>query len=281
MMGADFSRNLGLLSVEQMAALRRSRVTVCGVGGMGGVAAESLVRMWVGSIVIVDHDRYEGTDVNRQLHCTRKTIGLPKVEVIRARLREINPDVEVITYGGLHNGNVGDVAGMSGLLINGMDCLRASILLEREARRQSKTIIDAWLTPYASVFVITPESPHWEDFLGFPTAGKPVEEITASDIDECLRCEVAFTFRQFHPFKIVSRQLVEDVIRGTRPRPSLLPVVWISGVLMANEAMKILTGQGRVATHWGTFYNQYDHEIRYLDSNWTPDASADRGEHVL
>jgi tRNA threonylcarbamoyladenosine dehydratase len=281
MMTADFSRNMGLLSEEQQAILRRCRITVCGVGGMGGVAVESLVRMGVGSVVIVDHDRYQATDVNRQLHCTQHVIGLLKVNVIREHLRAINPCVEVITFDGLHEGNAAQVAGMSDLLINSMDCIRASILLEREARRQAKTIVDAWLTPYASVFVMTPDSPHWEDFLGFPTVGKSLRDITASDIEVCLRREIAFTFRQFHPYRIISPQLVEQVILGMCPRPSLLPVAWISGVLMANESMKLLTGQGRVATHWGTFYNQYDHEIRYIHRNWTAGEHADCGAAPL
>lgn len=277
----DFSRNIGLLSTEQQRILHASQVTVCGVGGMGGVAAESLVRMGLGSIVIVDHDRYEPTDINRQLHCTQKAIGRLKVEVIRERLREINPRVEVIVYKCLSKENAGEIAGISDLLINGMDCVLASIMLEREARQQAKSIVDAWLTPYASVFVMRPESPHWETFLGFPTVGKALGDITDADIEECLRREIAFTFRHFYPYEIISPQLVEAVICGMHPRPSLLPVVWMSGVLMANEAMKLLTGQGRLATHWGAFYNQYDHEIRYLDGDGMLNQSTDRGEHAM
>ncbi len=145
-----------------------------------------------------------------------------------------------------------------------MDCIRSSLILEREARRLRITIVDAWITPFASVFVMTPDSPHWEEFLDFPTRGRAVEEISNEDVNECIRREIQFTLSQFHSETYVEAQLVEDVLLGRRPRPSLVPVVWLSGVMMANEAIKVLTGQGTLASHWCVFYDQYEHRISYF-----------------
>lgn len=258
-----FSRNLGLLTEEQQSRISQATVAVSGVGGMGGVAAEGLARMGVKSLILLDHDVYELSNMNRQMHCTESVIGRHKVDVVAEKLKEINPEIKIKTHRQLTTKNVGEVVDSADLLINGMDELVASITLEREARSQRKTIVDAWLTPYASVFVMTPDSPHWEEFLEFPTQGKRIEEITPEDVVASLRKEIAFTFSQFDPYAIVPEQLVEDVITKRASRPSLLPVVWMSGTLMANEAMKVLTGQGRIASHWGVFYNQYDHEMKF------------------
>ena len=260
-----FSRNLGLLTDTQQEQLHASKVVVSGVGGMGGVAAEALVRMGIGSLFILDHDKYEISNINRQIHCTDHAIGRKKVDVIGEKLLSINPSLKLSKCDSLNKHNVSEIISNADVVINGMDDIKASIILEREARRQGKTIVDAWITPYASVFVITPESPHWEEFLKFPTLTKAIDEITKADIEKCLRLEVMFTLSQFNPTEIISEQLIEEILSGKRSRPSLAPVVWLSGTLMANEAMKYLTKQGRLATHWGVFYNQYDHEIKYID----------------
>lgn len=263
----NFERNLGLLSIEQQQKLFDSHVVVSGVGGMGGIAAEALVRMGVGRLTIVDHDIYEPSNLNRQIHCTTKVIGKPKVEIVGERLIEINPEIDLRKYQLLSEQNVEEIVTGADILVNGMDDIKASIIMERCARKKRITIVDAWITPYASVFVMTPDSPHWEDFLGFPTKGKEIEHITKRDTFECLRREVEFTFDHFDPYSIISNELVNEVIEGRVKRPSLVPVVWLSGTLMANETMKILTNQGLIAGPYGVIYNQYSHQIKMVDDS--------------
>ncbi len=260
-----FARNLGLLTLAQQNQLAKSHVVVSGVGGMGGIAAEAMVRMGVGTITVLDHDTYEISNINRQIHCTEKSIGRPKVDVVVERLLDINPSLNVRKFHELSVENALTILRGSDIVINGMDDIKASIILERAARKLHITIVDAWITPYASVFVMTPKGLHWEEFLDFPTQAKQIEEITEVDVKECLRREVKFTLSQFSPTKIIDKTLIEEILAGRIARPSLVPVVWLSGTLMANEAMKILTNQGRLATHWGVFYNQYDHEIKYIE----------------
>jgi len=82
-----------MLGPATLAALQRTRVAIFGLGGVGSWCAESLVRSGVGRLMLVDSDRICVTNVNRQLMATTKTVGQVKVEVLAARLREINPDV--------------------------------------------------------------------------------------------------------------------------------------------------------------------------------------------
>ena len=80
-----------------MEKLRQSRVAVFGIGGVGGYAVEALVRSGIGALDLIDNDRVCLTNLNRQLHATRKTIGKYKVDVAEERILEINPDCRVST----------------------------------------------------------------------------------------------------------------------------------------------------------------------------------------
>ena len=78
-----------------MSALAKAKVAVFGIGGVGGYVVEALVRSGVGSFVLVDDDKVCLTNLNRQIIATRKTVGQYKVDVMRDRILEINPDAQV------------------------------------------------------------------------------------------------------------------------------------------------------------------------------------------
>jgi tRNA threonylcarbamoyladenosine dehydratase len=90
-----FDRTARLLGDAGLARLARSTVTVFGVGGVGSFAAEALVRSGVGRVILVDYDRICVTNVNRQLHAQKGTLGKSKVAVMAERLRNINPDATI------------------------------------------------------------------------------------------------------------------------------------------------------------------------------------------
>ena len=90
-----FSRTELLLGRDAMQRMAGLRVIVFGVGGVGSWCAEALVRSGVGHLTIVDPDLVAQSNVNRQAMATTKTIGRPKVEALRERLLEINPEAEI------------------------------------------------------------------------------------------------------------------------------------------------------------------------------------------
>ena len=94
----EFSRTQLLLGPEAMQRLAASRVAVFGIGGVGGYAVEALARGGIGALDLIDDDRVCLTNINRQLHATRKTVGRYKVDVAAERVAEINPRCAVTTY---------------------------------------------------------------------------------------------------------------------------------------------------------------------------------------
>ena len=94
----QFSRTQLLLGGEAMIKLSESRVAVFGVGGVGGYACEALVRSGVGHFDLIDDDKVCLTNLNRQIIATRKTVGKYKTDVMKERMLEINPDVDVTIH---------------------------------------------------------------------------------------------------------------------------------------------------------------------------------------
>ena len=91
----QFSRTELLLGSDGMEKLKNARVAVFGVGGVGGFAVEALARSGVGSIDIIDYDTVCISNINRQIIATRKTVGQYKVDVMKERILDINPDIQV------------------------------------------------------------------------------------------------------------------------------------------------------------------------------------------
>ena len=91
-----FSRTQLLIGREGIETLSQRSVMICGIGGVGSYAAEALGRAGVGRITLVDFDDICLTNVNRQIHALSSTVGQPKVEVMAARLRDINPAAEIV-----------------------------------------------------------------------------------------------------------------------------------------------------------------------------------------
>lgn len=92
----QFSRNELIIGKEGLNILKNARVGVLGIGGVGTFAVESLARSGIFKFVIMDKDNIDITNVNRQIHATVKTVGNSKVEEMKKRILDINPNCEVI-----------------------------------------------------------------------------------------------------------------------------------------------------------------------------------------
>ncbi|MBN8200666.1 MULTISPECIES: tRNA threonylcarbamoyladenosine dehydratase [Bacillaceae] len=92
----QFSRNELAIGKEGLEKMKNSTVAVLGIGGVGSFAAEALARSGVGRLVLVDKDDVDITNVNRQVIALLSTVGKPKVDLMKERIKDINPECEVI-----------------------------------------------------------------------------------------------------------------------------------------------------------------------------------------
>lgn len=98
-----FQRTEFLLGKETMEQLHKTKVILFGIGGVGSWCAEGLIRSGIKSLAIVDFDTVCPTNINRQLHATSATIGMPKVDIMKKRLLEINPHAEIDPLPGVYS----------------------------------------------------------------------------------------------------------------------------------------------------------------------------------
>lgn len=87
-----FARTALLLGADAMERLKEARIAVFGVGGVGGYVVEGLVRSGVGAVDLIDYDTVDETNINRQIIALHSTVGKYKVDVMRERIHDINPD---------------------------------------------------------------------------------------------------------------------------------------------------------------------------------------------
>ncbi len=124
-----FSRTELLIGAEKLELLNNRKVVVLGVGGVGSYAAEALARSGIGNFVLVDDDDVCLTNINRQVHATKKTVGKDKVDVMMERILEINPKANVeIHKTFIGKDNVGDVIPLDAdYVIDAIDTVTAKI----------------------------------------------------------------------------------------------------------------------------------------------------------
>lgn len=90
-----FQRTALIASPGMVERLKAARVLVVGLGGVGSWCAEALVRTGIGHLTIIDRDRVDVSNINRQLPAATSTVGMPKVEVLAAHFRDINPGLDI------------------------------------------------------------------------------------------------------------------------------------------------------------------------------------------
>lgn len=92
------SRTELLIGKEALEKLKKAKIAVYGIGGVGSFVVEGLARAGVGHLILVDNDVIASSNLNRQIHATHQTIGKKKIEVMKQRILDINPELIVDTY---------------------------------------------------------------------------------------------------------------------------------------------------------------------------------------
>lgn len=139
----QFSRNQLLIGEEGLEKLKNSKVLILGIGGVGTFSAEALARSGVGTLILVDKDNIDITNINRQIHATMDTIGESKVKMMQSRIRAINPDCEVIQYHTFYTDETYDeiLSEEIDYIIDASDTIQFKIHLIKEALNRNIKII--------------------------------------------------------------------------------------------------------------------------------------------
>jgi tRNA A37 threonylcarbamoyladenosine dehydratase len=140
-----FSRTELLVGTAGLDKLKQSHVAVIGLGGVGSYAAEALCRSGVGRITIVDFDDICLTNLNRQLHATSATVGLPKADVMAERMRQISPETEIIPHREFYSSENSDrlLAERYDYVLDAIDHITAKLHLMITCREQGLPIISS------------------------------------------------------------------------------------------------------------------------------------------
>lgn len=141
----QFSRTELLLGKESMERLSQARVAVFGVGGVGGYVVEALVRSGVGAIDLIDNDKVSLTNINRQIIATRSTVGLDKVDVMRDRIMDINPECRVEVHKCFYLPETQDEFDFTqyDYVVDAVDTVTAKIALVMQAKETGVPIISS------------------------------------------------------------------------------------------------------------------------------------------
>ena len=140
-----FERTRLIAGGEALEKMKRSRVAVFGVGGVGGYAAEALVRCGVGALDIIDADTVSPSNLNRQIIATAQTLGMPKVQAARLRALSINPDVKITPLPLFYSAETADMIDLSqyDYIADAIDTVSSKLELIKRAKALGVPVISS------------------------------------------------------------------------------------------------------------------------------------------
>lgn len=245
------ARQQGLLSGDEQRAIAHARVSVLGLGGVGGVAAELLARAGVGALSICDPENFETSNLNRQVGALRGTLGQAKAQVMAARLREINPDLDLAVVD-----PVSDTASAKAALLGAkagvlaIDALGPAVLAMRAARALGVDLVEALALPVIQVRVFVANGPDPEE--GWPSQGRELGELDEGVLATAYTRIEAARWRDGNGAPLALEARAALAMAQGKGAASLGPMVWLAGSLAALEILKIIVGRGRVARYPAT-----------------------------
>lgn len=144
-MSEEFSRTELLIGKDGIEKLKNAKIAIFGVGGVGSFVVEGLARAGIGHLIIVDYDKYDITNINRQLGATHSTIGKYKVDVMKERILDINPSAKVEVYktDEIEGGETNLIDSSFTYVVDAIDTMKNKLLLIEKAKSEKVNIITA------------------------------------------------------------------------------------------------------------------------------------------
>lgn len=234
MLNSQFERTALLLGTEAIDKLSTLRIAVFGVGGVGGFVTEALARSGIGALDIIDNDTVALSNINRQIIATHSTIGRSKVEVMKERILDINPEIQVTTYSCFFTPETADQFDFSqyDYVVDAIDTITGKLELIVQCNKTGTPIISSM----GAGNKLDPTRFEVADIYNTsmcPLAKVMRKELKARDIKAC---KVVYSKEQ--PIKPLELEIAASNKRQTPGSIAFVPSV--VGLIIAGEVIKDL-----------------------------------------
>ena len=227
----QFSRTEMLIGKEAIKKLENAKVAIFGIGGVGSFTVEALVRAGIGNFVLIDNDKISLTNLNRQIHATHKTIGKNKVDVMKERILDINPNAKVQTYTEFYLPENSEkmIDKSYTYIVDAIDTVTAKIDLVEKAEEYKIPIISSMGTGNK----INPEMLEVTDI--YKTSECPLAKVMRQELRKRKIKKLKVVFSKEIPIK---KQTTEETTSKRQVPGSIAFVPSVAGLLIAGEVIK-------------------------------------------
>jgi len=227
-MSEQFSRTELLIGKDGIEKLKNSKVAIFGIGGVGSYAVEALARAGVGSFVLIDNDEVAISNLNRQIIATTKTIGIPKVEVAKQRILEINPEAKVETYQEFFMPETKGILDESvSYIVDAIDTVTAKIELVLRANKLNIPIISCMGTGNK----LDPTKFEITDI--YKTTVCPLAKVMRKELKQRGIKKLKVVYSKEEPIKLERNETIKKQVPG-----SISFVPSVAGLIIAGEVVK-------------------------------------------
>jgi molybdopterin/thiamine biosynthesis adenylyltransferase len=266
-----FARNLGWVTEAEQQRLQASRVCIAGMGGVGGIYLLTLARLGVGAFSLADFDTFALANFNRQAGATVSALDQPKIDVMIAMARDINPELDIRRFDeGLTPQNVGAFLADADVYLDGLDFFALGIRSLVFSMCAQKGIAATTVAPLgmgAALLNFVPGGMSFEDY--FCLAGQPENE-------QALRFLVGLS-----PAMLQMGYLADPsrVSLAEKRGPSTIIAVQLCSGIAAAQVLKLILRRGEViAAPWGLHFDAYRNRLK---RTWRPGGNRNPLQRLL
>lgn len=225
----QFSRTEILIGKKGIEKLNKAKVVVFGIGGVGSYVVEALARIGVGHLILVDFDKVDITNLNRQIEATHSTIGKLKIEVMKERILDINPNAKVEIYkpDEIEDGEENIIDNTITYVVDAIDTMTSKLKIIEKAKKENVPIISATGTGNK----LDPTMFEVEDI--YKTSVCPVCKILRKELKNRGIKDLKVVYSKELPVKPqIERETTEKTIGSISFVPS------VAGLIIAGEVVK-------------------------------------------
>lgn len=255
---AIFNRNIGLFTESEQDMIRRSTIAIAGVGGLGGLAAERLIRLGVGRLKITDPGDFEESNFNRQFGSSMLNLGQNKAEVVFEQIKDINPQAKIFysDTGVTTENDANLLVNDCDFVIDAMDygLFSESILLQRAARHRGIHYLFAAAIGFGAITVVfDPQGLTLEEYNNLPLN---------VDIDDTEKLKVPLErIVPIIPSYAPDITVIQEIIAGERYVPTTSIGAGLAAILATSEAINVILGRDIPKAPKYTYFDLVDRQL--------------------